>query len=102
MKAKITLPNGAVVEVDASSEEIRRLAGEPGYRLELLPMVPPPICSCGRAYFSVNPPVCPVHGPPARVTVGPFNPFTRIYGWQANAAANPMLPTWIGSIGGSA
>lgn len=84
MKAKITLPSGTVIEVDASEAEIRRLAGELGYRLQMLPTTPPAICICGHAFSSIFPPVCPVHGAPFR-----FN-------WRPTcaAAANPTGQVW--------
>jgi hypothetical protein len=97
MKAKITLPSGAIVEVEASPEEIRRLAGEPGYRLELLPMVPPAICICGRAYSSIFPPICPVHGQPFS-----FRPMPLTFGPISNAAAAAPFGGWFGTIGGHA
>jgi len=74
MKARITLPSGAVVEVDSSPEEIRRLAGESGYKLELLPMDPPALCICGHAYVTLPMPVCPVHGGRFRMSWRPLPP----------------------------
>jgi len=84
---KITIHPDGRIEREGTAEEMRAYEHKGVERLELVPM-PTGQCICGWAFWSVVPPICPVHGPGFRYTVG------------LNAACQPwnMGQVWVGEI----
>lgn len=67
MKAKITKPDGCVIELDGTAEEIARVVGAPP--IQLVP------------YYVPAPPTVAPYVPfsPYSQPIDPFNPYTVIY-----------------------